>query len=159
MVPPKPGSGLDRTFKQQSALPLQTSGSSSDDAESLHPFWQGSHPKSSREEDMVRKKKWRIGTEQMTALRTTVQKYEATHNFHNFTIGREFKDRSNQRFMKKIEVSCYFAFSKHNPLTVLNRSQTLLFMARRNGSASCSTVRASCCIRQVPFGTRIFSTH
>ncbi len=31
-------------------------------------------------------------------------KYEGSHNFHNFTVSRDSKDRSNNRYMKSIEV-------------------------------------------------------
>ena len=56
------------------------------------------------EEDLVRKRAWRVTPRQMDKLRETAAKFEGTHNFHNFTVGREFKDRSNQRYMKTIRV-------------------------------------------------------
>jgi tRNA pseudouridine38-40 synthase len=62
---------------------------------------------STKEDDMRRKRRWRVGEEDMSRLRETVKKFEATHNFHNFTVGREFGDRSNQRHMKKIEVQVF----------------------------------------------------
>lgn len=40
----------------------------------------------------------------METLRTIAQKYNGTHNFHNFTVGRDFSDRSTIRFMKSIDV-------------------------------------------------------
>ena len=42
-------------------------------------------------------------------MRAIVEKYEGSHNFHNFTVGRHFNDRSTSRFMKKIEV-CYLVW-------------------------------------------------
>ncbi len=45
----------------------------------------------------------------MDSLRTIAQKYNGTHNFHNFTVGRDFSDRSTIRFMKNIEVSFCWA--------------------------------------------------
>lgn len=38
-------------------------------------------------------------------LRATANRYLGSHNFHNFTIGREFRDRSSNRHMKEISVS------------------------------------------------------
>lgn len=32
---------------------------------------------------------------------------EGTHNFHNYTVGREFRDRAAQRYMIKLEVSVF----------------------------------------------------
>lgn len=72
----------------------------------LDPFWRDVELDSSREEDMVRKKAWRAGQENMQALRNAAHKLLGTHNFHNFTIGRDFKDRSCMRHMKEIEVFC-----------------------------------------------------
>ena len=53
---------------------------------------------------MIRKRTWRVGSEKVEALREAVKRFEGTHNFHNFTVGRDPKDRSCMRHMKKIEV-------------------------------------------------------
>lgn len=101
LVPPKPGSGLHRVWVEHAAK--------SPDALAKLPisydFWEGKES-SDQEEDMARKRSWRVGAAQMENFRTLASKYEGTHNFHNFTVGRDFKDRSNNRFMKKIEVPC-----------------------------------------------------
>lgn len=88
MIPPKPGTGLHRVLQ----LPSQ-----------LHSFWEGDIS-DSFQDDLLRKRCWRIGQEQVQKLRALAKGYEGTHNFHNFTVGREFKERSNHRFMKQIEV-------------------------------------------------------
>lgn len=59
---------------------------------------------STREDDLRRKRRWRIDNDLVTLLRESAKKFEGTHNFHNFTVGRDFGDRSSQRHMKKIEV-------------------------------------------------------
>lgn len=104
LIPPKPGSGLARTFVSQS--------SSADASQSVpdfsqHSFWSSSDvaKSTSREEDMIRKKKWRANPEIVNALREAAKKFEGTHNFHNFTVGRDYKERSCNRYMKKIEVN------------------------------------------------------
>lgn len=70
---------------------------------SAHPFWTDCHS-SSFIDDLARKRSWRISTEQVEVIRQAAKKFEGTHNFHNFTVGREFGDRSNQRHMWNIEV-------------------------------------------------------
>lgn len=45
--------------------------------------------------------------ERMNSILTS---YEGTHNFHNFTIGKTFSDKSAYRFMKLIKVSFFFFF-------------------------------------------------
>ena len=93
LLPPKPGSGLQRTLAEQV---------NSDPAP--HPFWSETPTDASPAEDLLRKRRWRATPEHIETLRAIVQKYEGSHNFHNFTVGREFSDRSASRFMKKIEV-------------------------------------------------------
>jgi tRNA pseudouridine38-40 synthase len=70
---------------------------------SSDPFWTETGESSSKE-DLHRKRQWRIGPDLIALLRETAKKFEGTHNFHNFTVGRDFGDRSSQRHMKKIEV-------------------------------------------------------
>lgn len=108
LIPPKPGSGLHKTLYAQASSP---STSPTPTSLSAHSFWseQSSDEgktsiKDEKEQDLKRKRTWRVGADMMEQLRETARKFEATHNFHNFTVGREFGDRSTQRHMKKIEV-------------------------------------------------------
>ncbi len=40
------------------------------------------------------------------------QRYEGSHNFFNFTVGKPFKDPSTRRFMKSVKVkyNCFFIY-------------------------------------------------
>lgn len=96
LLPPKPGCGFD--------CALQQYGAGSTNPVLDYEFWKG-YESSTHEEDLIRKRAWRVSPKQMEKLRETATKFEGTHNFHNFTVGREFKDRSNQRYMKTIRVS------------------------------------------------------
>lgn len=70
-----------------------------------HSFWsQTEAVHTTREDDLRRKRSWRIPPEQLVQLREAAKKFEGTHNFHNFTVGRAFTERSCERYMKKIEV-------------------------------------------------------
>lgn len=60
--------------------------------------------RTTREDDLRRKRSWRISHEQLAQLREAANKFEGTHNFHNFTVGRAFTERSCERYIKKIEV-------------------------------------------------------
>jgi tRNA pseudouridine38-40 synthase len=97
-IPPKPGSNLEQSLKTVS-LPEH-------DISSTHPFWQSSSDQllSTHEEDLLRKRAYRASVEDLSYFREVMQKYEGSHNFHNFTVGAEYGDRSSRRFMKKIEV-------------------------------------------------------
>ena len=70
-----------------------------------HPFWAEQGVKYTYSEDLVQKKKWRISTEQVARIRKIFEQYLGSHNFHNFTVGKEFRDRASNRFMKKVDVS------------------------------------------------------
>ena len=98
LIPPKPGSGIHRALmdhvaQNSDALPIPTSD-----------FWEHDGT-GSQEEDLLRKRSWRVGQEQVQILRSIVQQFEGTHNYHNFTAGREPSDPSCKRHMKKIQVS------------------------------------------------------
>ena len=139
MIPPKPGSGLHNTLKAQGAEPAP------------HPFWENADPAATPQDDLKRKRAYRITPEQLAALRETAKKFEGSHNFHNFTVGRDFRDRSCQPFLKSIEVCPHFLNFRRGPHAqgerCHDRFRTLLCTATQSGSQSCCTARASCYIR------------
>ncbi|RHZ86447.1 hypothetical protein Glove_51g72 [Diversispora epigaea] len=55
-------------------------------------------------EGMIEKRKYRIPSETLDYVRQCFKAYEGTHNFHNFTIGRNPKERSCNRFITSFEV-------------------------------------------------------
>jgi len=67
-----------------------------------HPFW--SDLSSSKDLDLQRKRAWRVDQGQIEKLRADAQKFLGTHNFHNFTVGRDASDKSNMRHIKSVEV-------------------------------------------------------
>jgi tRNA pseudouridine38-40 synthase len=103
LIPPKPGSNLEQSLKSVNPPDFDICGT--------HPFWQGiaNQPPTAHEDDLVRKRTYRATPEEMSNFREVVAKYEGSHNFHNFTVGTEYGDRSSRRFMKKIEVQLRFA--------------------------------------------------
>lgn len=51
------------------------------------------------------RRKYRISATKLEKFRSAMKQYLGAHNFHNFTLGKDFKDASAIRFMKKIKVS------------------------------------------------------
>lgn len=104
---------------------------------------------------MDRKRAWRVGPRKVEALRKAAAKFLGTHNFHNFTVGRDFKEKSCHRHMKKIEVRFLGILGSESWMLMLMlitcvysfRFRTRLCMARRNGLVLCFMGRALCCIR------------
>jgi tRNA pseudouridine38-40 synthase len=99
LIPPKPGCGLHRAFRRQVTSPPPNETSDYPH----HVFWMEAESFDPKD-DLRRKRLWRLKPDRIETLREAAKKFEGTHNFHNFTVGRDFSDRSNQRHMKKIEV-------------------------------------------------------
>ena len=55
--------------------------------------------------DQVHRKAYRMPDEVLYRARETVSEFSGSHNFWNFTVGKEFGDRSCQRVMKNLTVS------------------------------------------------------
>ncbi|TFK85496.1 tRNA pseudouridine synthase [Polyporus arcularius HHB13444] len=122
MIPPKPGSGLQKSLKEQGAETPD------------HPFWDGHH-ETSAEDDLRRKRAYRITPEQLEALREAAKKFEGSHNFHNFTVGRDFRDRSCQRFLKSIEILDPAVYGDTEWIAVLLHGQSFMLHQRKMISA------------------------
>ncbi|KAH6915914.1 pseudouridylate synthase [Coprinopsis sp. MPI-PUGE-AT-0042] len=119
LVPPKPDSGLAtrlNAYNESCGEPTIPS----------HPFWQDLPEPVTKEEELARKRAWRVNPEPLERLRAAASKYEATHNFHNFTVGREFKDRSNFRFMKTITVEDPVVYGETEWIAVLFHGQSFM---------------------------------
>ena len=134
-----------------------------DDADSSAP---PAHPTMSAfKEDQILRKGYRISPETLARLRHTINAYKGSHNFWNFTVGKDFKDRSCQRVMKNLTVGvgshaaplchtrsglpmswCVAAWLTRISLHA-SRSRILSWSGTRSGSASSSTGRVSCCTR------------
>ncbi|CAG8530265.1 8937_t:CDS:10 [Paraglomus brasilianum] len=56
-------------------------------------------------EEMVEKRTYRIPADTLYVVRQGFREYEGTHNFHNFTSGRTYHERSCDRYIVKFEVS------------------------------------------------------
>lgn len=124
-LPPKPGSHMYNTMQQwstahvngaQSADVKDANGQPDEEnnAESYrpdvdyllnHPFWVKQGSDKTFQEDTAAKKKWRISAPQLNRVRSILAKYEGSHNFHNFTVGKPFRDRSAHRHMIKLTIS------------------------------------------------------
>ncbi|KAJ8695225.1 tRNA pseudouridine synthase 1 [Pleurotus ostreatus] len=106
LIPPRPGSNLMRSLQRyaEDANP-DTVTTTASSMTSTHPFWEGVDlATESLQDTLTRKRLWRVPSEQVHELRSIVTKYLGTHNFHNFTVGKEVNERSNFRHMKAIEV-------------------------------------------------------
>ncbi|CCE63369.1 hypothetical protein TPHA_0E02790 [Tetrapisispora phaffii CBS 4417] len=53
----------------------------------------------------LHRRKYRISPAKLIKFRGAMQKYLGAHNFHNFTLGKDFSEPSSIRYMKEITVS------------------------------------------------------
>lgn len=66
-------------------------------------------PLSAFREDQLLRKTYRITPDGLKRLRDTINAFKGSHNFWNFTVGKEFGDRSCQRVMKNLTVSIWWS--------------------------------------------------
>ncbi|EIW58179.1 tRNA pseudouridine synthase [Trametes versicolor FP-101664 SS1] len=130
MIPPKPNSGLHNTLKTQG---LECAS---------HSFWENADPTATPQDDLKRKREYRITPEPLAALREAAKKFEGSHNFHNFTVGRDFRDRSCQRFLKSVEISDPAVYGDTEWIAVLLHGQSFMLHQRKMISALVLSCRA-----------------
>ena len=140
MIPPKPDSGIHRVLTDQAAQDPDAPPTPIPD------FWEHKSD-GSREEDLVRKRLWRVGLEQVQSLRNIVQLFEGTHNFHNFTAGRDSSDPSCKRHMKKIQVRNIYIVLCLLCLYATQRCLTRSSMEKQSGLVFFFMDRALCYIK------------
>lgn len=50
------------------------------------------------------RQQYRAPAEHIQRVQALLSSFEGTHNFHNYTVARDFRDRAAQRYMIKLEV-------------------------------------------------------
>ncbi|EPT01126.1 hypothetical protein FOMPIDRAFT_1036444 [Fomitopsis schrenkii] len=127
-LPPKPGSGLHQV--------LQRNGTEFPS----HPFWTA-HSHLDAESELRQKRAYRMSPDALELLRATASKYLGTHNFHNFTIGREFRDRSSNRHMKEISVADPVVYGNTEWVSINFHGQSFMLHQRKMMTALVLTCR------------------
>ncbi|KAF5350251.1 hypothetical protein D9758_007854 [Tetrapyrgos nigripes] len=121
LIPPKSGSGLDRALKAHAASLSYEVPYSND------PFWNIPDAETSTaEEDLIRKRAWRATPTHIERLREIVKKFEKSHNFHNFTLTMDPQDKSNNRFMKSLEVAEPAVYGDTEWIAILLHGQSFM---------------------------------
>ncbi|KAI0089927.1 pseudouridine synthase [Irpex rosettiformis] len=140
LIPPKPGSGQHKILSEHQAGSTSESTPNTDPLS--HPFWKDIPAESPKDEDLSRKRDFRASQDAVEQLRATVKKYEGSHKFHNFTVGREYNDRSCVRVMKKIEIAEPVVRGSTEWIAVMFHGQSFMLHQRKMMAAlvlSCRT--------------------
>ncbi|GAA5867676.1 hypothetical protein JCM1840_006654 [Sporobolomyces johnsonii] len=114
-------------------------------------FWASRPEGSTFSEDVQAKKGWRIPTEVLEQARAFVKEYEGSHNFYNFTVGKDFRDRSCQRVMRKLEISEPFVVNDTEYISVSFLGQSfMLHQIRKMIGLAILAIRSSTPASLVP---------
>ena len=99
--------------------------------------------------EMQAKNAFRLPKELLEALKKAANEYVGPHNFHNFTVGKDFKDRSAQRHMKSLTVRWLYSdqYKADSRSGMSYRYRILSLWASVNGCLSRYMVNPLCCIK------------
>lgn len=96
------------------------------------------------------REKYRIKKEKLDVFRDTMKLYEGSHNFHNFTNGKDFRDPSAKRYMKNITVSEPFVIGNLEWVSIKIHGQSfMLHQIRKMIGLASLIVRTGCPIDKI----------
>lgn len=88
---------------------------------------------------------YRIPTDLLETVRNTLKVYEGDHNFHNFTIGKDFYDPSARRYMKSLIVSDPMIINNTEWLSIKIHGQSfMLHQIRKMVAMAALVIRTNC---------------
>lgn len=97
-----------------------------------------------------RRREYRVSTSRLNLFRDAMKQYEGSHNFHNFTLGKLFKDPSARRFIKDTLVSDPFVIEGTEWVSIKIHGQSfMLHQIRKMIALAVLVVRTSCPISRI----------
>lgn len=96
------------------------------------------------------KRAYRVSKEKLELMRAAMAVYLGHHNFHNFTLGKPFKDSSAGRYMKEITVSDPFVIDQTEWVSIKIHGQSFMLHQIRKMIAMASlVVRTGCPLERI----------
>lgn len=97
-----------------------------------------------------RRRAYNISTERLNIFREALNQYEGAHNFHNFTLGKTFKDPSSVRYMKKLTVSDPFVIEGTEWVSIKIHGQSfMLHQIRKMIAMAALVIRTGCPLERI----------
>ncbi|GAA6021610.1 hypothetical protein JCM11491_001236 [Sporobolomyces phaffii] len=154
---PKPSCEMGKMLEKARSTPPTVEGAepqppiTSAIIEASAAFWSSRPESSGFSDDVIAKKKWRISKDALEQAREFVKAYEGSHNYYNFTVGKDFRDRSCQRVMRKLEISEPFVVNDTEYVSVSFLGQSfMLHQIRKMIGLTILAVRSSTPASLVP---------
>ncbi|GAA5876671.1 hypothetical protein JCM3774_005909 [Rhodotorula dairenensis] len=123
---PKPGTPMYETLEKARIADSTFDASAWPIIGASKDFWSAQPEGNDFLADVQAKKTWRMPREVLEQIRTFVQAYEGSHNFYNFTVGKDFRDRSCQRVMRKLEITDPFIVNDTEYISVTFVGQSFM---------------------------------
>lgn len=100
---------------------------------------------------------FRVSSEKLNLFREAMNQYVGSHDFHNFTLGKNYKDPSSRRYMKStsvsepfiIEGSEWISIKIHGQSFMLHQIRKMICMASLVVRTGCPITRISDCFGPV----------
>lgn len=98
----------------------------------------------------LRRRSYAVSKERLELLRSAMRMYEGTNNFHNFTLGKTFKDPSAMRFMKSTTVLDPFVIEGTEWVSIHIHGQSfMLHQIRKMIAMATLVVRTGCPLERI----------
>lgn len=106
--------------------------------------------KSVKQLENKRRRLYNVSKERLDHFREAMKQYEGSHNFHNFTLGKTFKDPSARRFMKLTTVSEPFVIEGTEWVSIKIHGQSfMLHQIRKMIAMAVLVVRTGCPLTRI----------
>lgn len=102
--PPVEGAEVDAFVAEAAKVKEATAAAAKQASDASDEFWAAQPEGTTFLADVAAKREWRISPVLLANVRDYFKEYEGSHNYYNYTVGKDFRDRSCQRVMRKLEV-------------------------------------------------------
>lgn len=97
-----------------------------------------------------RRRAYKVSKERLDTFREALKQFEGSHNFHNYTVGKTFKDPSARRYMKWLKVSDPFVINNTEWVSIKIHGQSfMLHQIRKMIAMSVLMVRSGCPVSRI----------